>query len=42
LIKPGVPGVRGTAQNGHAAWNPDVPHGRGTSVQYLTVLSEAM
>ena len=42
LMKPGVPAVSGTAQKGQAAWKPEVPQGRGTSVQYRTVLSEAM
>lgn len=41
LTYPGVP-VNGTAQNGHADWNPDVPQGMGTSAQYFTVLAEAI
>lgn len=41
LTYPGVP-VNGTAQKGQADWNPDVPHGMGTSAQYFTVLAEAI
>ena len=41
LTYPGLP-VKGTAQKGQADWKPEVPHGIGTSAQYLTVLAEAM
>ena len=38
---PGFP-VKGTAQNGQADWNPEVPQGMGTFAQYLTLCSLAM